>query len=819
MNVSELIGMRVVNRQTKAIGVIDAVDNNILHISFHGEIHKYLYPSCFATTLELDEEELQEEIEKEGLSASFELCKKNFKHAIGYEINHLKVTGGRKYKAMDGVLLPSQRGEYIYAFDTDTDMHFPDGTALKIWMPDRIIGAYIVSCEEFTIVLRSMEFLGESIESIEVTSEQWMLLEALSDRLDEMEPRIESIAYEVACKGNSQINRHMSIQCGQNLAYRRATSEPITFIWGPPGTGKTEILSNIALDHIEQGKRVLMVSYSNVSVDGALLRVAKKADYSMGTLVRYGYPRVRELLEDNRQLTSYQCVLSKNPVLAAEFKSLIVQKRKLKKKDPERIKINKRLAKIREKLMEQEKILIQNAQFVATTVSKAIVDKTVYSQKFDVVIFDEASMAYVPQVVFAAGLAKQHFICLGDFCQLPAIVQNKDDDRLTKDIFEYTRITDAVENNWGHNWLVMLNVQYRMHREIANLVNKYMYGGRLITSDEIFASRNEIAACSPMAGEAISMVDLSFCYSVCINTMDGSRINLLSALMCLRIAATFLDKYEVGIITPYSAQSRLILSMIRDMKEKDARYEQITSATVHQFQGSEKPIIIYDAVDCFRMPFPGTLLTSLKNNIANRMYNVALTRAKGKFILVANRDYFIRKNVSNKLIFTRTLGEIRNQGKSIEGLGILEEFYTEIPDKSKSMYLENREESWDVFCDDLRNASKKIHIDIPGVIDENDDAIEELSAILEKKDEAGIDISIRLEEDVTLPDRLHKYAQNGSYVTTPITFVDHSVIWFGQPLSAADFITEGDILETKYFPCLRFEGSITARALQAFLEI
>ena len=57
------------------------------------------------------------------------------------------------------------------------------------------------------------------------------------------------------------------------------------------------------------------------------------------------------------------------------------------------------------------------------------------------------------------------------------------------------------------------------------------------------------------------------------------------------------------------------------------------------------------------------------------------------------------------------------------------------------------------------------------------------------------------------------------YVTTPVTIVDKSIIWFGQPLYAADFISEGEILDTEYFPCVRFEGKYSARLLQAFLEM
>ena len=813
----KLIGMRVMNINTHSIGVVKDIRDGLVVIDYHGDISKHSYPSAFASYLELEDETMQEKIQGEGIGASFDNFKRTYRAAINTEIDFLKTTGGKKYKIIDGERLPSKGGEYLYAFDTDTDLHFPDGTAIKLWFPDNIIPGYVVSCEDFTILIRTMEYIGESIESVDFTSEQWQLLEALMDRLGEMNPGTDSLAYEVASNGKKQISKWQSLKCGQNLAFNRATSEGVTFIWGPPGTGKTETLANIALEHIDNGRRVLMLSYSNVSVDGALLRVAKKADLPEGMIIRYGYPRTKELL-DSKTLTSYQFVLHKNPGLTEEYQELLEKKKKLKRKDPERVAINKRLNKIRELLLEQEKELIQNSAFVATTVSKATVDSAVYTQRFDAVIFDEASMAYVPQIVFSAGLAKKFFICLGDFCQLPAIVQNKTDDRLMSDIFEYTGITSAVENNQNHEWLVMLDVQYRMHQDISDFVSELMYQGRLKTSDRIAESREEIAQCHPCPEAAMSMIDVSGMYSVCTKTMDGSRINILSALMCLRLAEKNIDKYEVGIITPYSAQSRLILSMIRDMQERDERWLKVSCATVHQFQGSEKPVIIYDAVDCFRMPYPGMLLTSMKNDTANRLFNVAITRAKGKFILVANVDYLERKNISKKLIFTKAMTQISKNNHSIDGLYVLDEMMpgeSEIP----HIYVEDRETSWSRFLQDLDEAKNRIHVDMPDVIDENDEAMDQLIKVLDQKQEEGLEICIRMPEDIDLPKELGGYIRNYSYVTNPVTIIDKRIVWFGQPLYAADFISEGDILDTEYFPCMRFEGNHAARSIQAFLEI
>lgn len=817
MDTKKLVGKRVMNTSTRAIGTIAYIREGIVAVNCHGDINKYSYPSAFAGLLELEDEKLQEEIRDAGIGASFENFKREYRYAIKNEIDFLKATGGKKNKIIDGEKLPSKSDEYLYAFDTDTDLHFPDGTAIKLWFPDNIVPGYVVSCEDFTIIIRTMEYLGESIESVEFTSEQWQLLEALIERLEEMEPSAGSLAYEIACNGKKQITEWQSIKCGQNYAFNRATSEGITFIWGPPGTGKTETLANIALEHIENGRRVLMLSYSNVSVDGALLRVAKKADLPEGMVIRYGYPRTKELL-DSKTLTSYQYVLHKNPEKAAEYQELNERKKKLKRKDPERIEVNKKLNKIRDYLLEEEKTLIHRSAFVATTVSKATVDKAIYTQRFDVVIFDEASMAYVPQIVFSAGIARDYFVCLGDFCQLPAIVQNNAEMRLTRDIFEHTGITSAVEKNQGHEWLVMLDLQYRMHQDIADFVSEHMYQGLLKTSERIAESRNEIAACHPCPDAAMSLIDLSGMYSVCTKTMDGSRINIMSAIMCLRLAEKNISQYEVGIITPYSAQSRLILAMIRDIQEHDKRWLKVSCATVHQFQGSEKPVIIYDAVDCFRMPYPGMLLTSLKNDTANRLFNVALTRAKGKFILVANIGFLERKNISKKLIFTKAMNLIRKEKHDVRGNYVLDEMMP-LETEKPIVYVEDRKTSWELFISDIKSAKNMVHIDVPDVIEDNDKAIAELAEILENKKAEALEICIRIPEEVDVPEGLKKYTREFGYVTNPVTIIDKKIVWFGQPLYAADFISEGDILDTEYFPCMRFIGPHTARSIQAFLEM
>lgn len=815
----ELVGQRVMHRTSRRIGKIIEVCNGKMHVFYGDSEGTYSFPACLADTFILENEDLQNQYMRDGADANFDQFKSLYKHAMNAEIAYLRETGGTRYRIIDGERLQTENNTYVYSFETDSELHFPDGTTIKLWLPGKIIPAQVISCEEFTIIIQPIEFIGEKVETVEFTAESWQLMEALAERMEELNAATSPIAYELACKGYSKIDQRKSIGLGQDLALKKSTMQPITFIWGPPGTGKTTTLARIALEHILNGKRVLMLSYSNVSVDGAVLKIANMSDQEPGQIIRYGYPRVKELLE-SETLTSYSFVLYKNPDLAEKYKVLGQERSKLKRKDPRRIEIRKKLNKIREKLLQQEKQLVQEAVFVATTVSKAVVDKTLYTQKFDVVIFDEASMAYIPQVVFAASLAKKHFCCLGDFRQLSAIVQNPADTLLIKDIFEHTGITSAVENGYGHEWLVMLNYQYRMHPEIAKFVSKHMYESLLQSASAIYEHRQIIADLAPKEKEPMSLVDLSSTYSVCIKTMNGSRINLMSAMICIKLAEMFAGEYGVGIITPYSAQSRLVLAMIRDIQERNEKFASVRCATVHQFQGSEQPIIIYDAVDCFRMPFPGSLLTSKKNDTANRLFNVAMTRTQGKFILVANKDYLFRKNISKDLMFTKALKTLTSPELYIGREDLFEELGTQ-EEETPEMFLGDRDEidSWERYLNDIENASDEIFIDVPGVMDDDVDALENFIAALAAAEENGVKICIRTAENLTLAKPLNKYRADHSRVTTPVTLIDKEKVWFGEPLSSADFISEGSIIETKYFPCLRFVGRHTARMIKALFEI
>lgn len=493
---------------------------------------------------------------------------------------------------------------------------------------------------------------------------------------------------------------------------------------------------------------------------------------------------------------------------------MILKERKIVDRKSNRyVEIEKRLSEIRKLMKEEEKRSTRRAEFVATTVSKAIADSTIYNQKFDTVIFDEASMAYIPQIIFSAGLAKSHFICMGDFAQLPPIVQSDNNNILNVDIFKFCGISDAVEFGYGHKWLCMLDTQYRMHPDIAEFSSQTMYHG-LLKSDKNMEKRRESTVNSePFPKKALQLVDLSGMLSVCFKTSDKSRINVLSAFVAIGLAINAARKNEVGIITPYNAQSRLLHAFSRDIEQQSTGLKKITCATVHQFQGSEKDVIIYDAVDCYRMTHPGTLISSTTNNYSNRLYNVAVTRAKGKMISIVNADYMRTKKLSENLIFRKMIDNLSEEKTVSSG----NELINEIGSKTLSQYLLTEGE--DAFLTDLSKAKREICIDIPSGTNASLEWIKRFSDTIHKAQKQGVRVIIRSDNLNALSGKVRNYAIENKFITDPIAIIDKQIIWYGMPVSNADFTAEGKTIPTQFKPILRFQGKYAAQSLYGFLEM
>lgn len=847
----DLTGKRV-HHQSFGDGVITEQKKTTIVVTFRDGAKMFSYPGCFQTYLKILDTDLKEDVQEvvsqhehaetaerkqrinelqtsissnrrqekdksvqiKPFASVADFCQA-YRMALSAEISFIRMTGGKHILLQEGKRIGRDNGQFVYLLESEDELNYPEGTPVTIWKGQSQISGKILNCEAFSVYLISELDLGAEVEMLNISAEACYLLQSVSERLMDLSLEPSEIAQDLICNGLKEIDyRNSDIAKGQETAVRMSLEQPITFVWGPPGTGKTQTLAKIAWAHIDKGERVLMLSYSNVSVDGAILRVTSlKNDVFPGQLVRYGFPKDKRISE-HPYLSSYNLAINNYPDLLKRRTQLQAEKKRLEKNDPKLIQVEKELNEIRRELRAAESQCVRNAKFVATTVSKAIVDKEIRNGAFDVVIFDEASMATIPQIAYAAKLARKNFVCMGDFRQLPPIVQSSKESPLNADIFQYCGITQAVDQGSNHKWLCLLDTQYRMHPEIADFAGRSIYNGLLKSANGMTEKREKTVMAEPFAGRAMEFVDLSGTMSTCIKSSDDSHANVLSAFVTFSLALKAAQTQEVGIITPYHAQSRLLHAMVRDVNELEALPHAIKCATVHQFQGSEEDVIVYDAVDCYRLPFPGALIASTAGRYADRLFNVAMTRSKGKFICVANGSFMRNKGMSENLMFMQMLKSYRATAPMIPEIirpnDDLEKYYFDFVEKENQV---------DEFIKDLATARREVRIDIPDSPANSDINITRIAQALAEAQSRGVKVFVRAESKKNLHPTLKYFAVENHYLTDPIALIDKTVTWFGMPESAACFKIEGRTSAINNRPCIRFWGTHTAKILYGLLEM
>ena len=847
----DLTGKRVHHRSF-GDGVITEQKKTTIVVTFRDGAKMFSYPGCFQTYLKILDTDLKEDVQEvvsqhehaetaerkqrinelqtsissnrrrekdksvqiKPFASVADFCQA-YRMALSAEISFIRMTDGKHILLQEGKRIGRDNGQFVYLLESEDELNYPEGTPVTIWKGQSQISGKILNCEAFSVYLISELDLGEEVEMLNISAEACYLLQSVSERLMDLSLEPSEIAQDLICNGLKEIDyRNSDIAKGQETAVRMSLEQPITFVWGPPGTGKTQTLAKIAWAHIDKGERVLMLSYSNVSVDSAILRVTSlKNDAFPGQLVRYGFPKDKRISE-HPYLSSYNLAINNYPDLLKRRTQLQAEKKRLEKNDPKLIQGEKELNEIRRELRTAESQCVRNAKFVATTVSKAIVDKEIRNSAFDVVIFDEASMATIPQIAYAAKLARKNFVCMGDFRQLPPIVQSSKESPLNADIFQYCGITQAVDQGSNHKWLCLLDTQYRMHPEIADFAGRSIYNGLLKSANGMTEKREKTVMAEPFAGRAMEFVDLSGTMSTCIKSSDDSHANVLSAFVTFSLALKAAQTQEVGIITPYHAQSRLLHAMVRDVNELEALPHAIKCATVHQFQGSEEDVIVYDAVDCYRLPFPGALIASTAGRYADRLFNVAMTRSKGKFICAANGSFMRNKGMSENLMFMQMLKSYRATAPMIPEIirpdDDLEKYYFDFVEKENQV---------DEFIKDLATARREVRIDIPDSPANSDINTTRIAQALAEAQSRGVKVFVRAESKKNLHPTLKYFAVENHYLTDPIALIDKTVTWFGMPESAACFKIEGRTSAINNRPCIRFWGTHTAKILYGLLEM
>lgn len=308
---------------------------------------------------------------------------------------------------------------------------------------------------------------------------------------------------------------------------------------------------------------------------------------------------------------------------------------------------DKEIGLLREKISALEKELISDARVIFCTLTKNYMTNLLEGQKFDAVIVDEISMALPPLIFLAGGRATRRAILVGDFCQLPPIVQSDSEiskTRLGTDIFHLSQLVSNLEPDEDAHQLTRLRVQRRMLPQIADVARHLVYNQTGIEDHSEVRKRSLPGWLNFISDSPLTIIDTADLHSWC-GKQPGtlSRFNIYSANIAVEIAgmaASLIPRPDlessppIGIVTPYSAQRRLTAHLV---KQLELNYW-IIAGTVHTFQGNEAELIIFDSV--LDEPYWSARLCNPNNRKdVIRDLNVAVTRARNKFIFIGSSEW------------------------------------------------------------------------------------------------------------------------------------------------------------------------------------
>ena len=392
------------------------------------------------------------------------------------------------------------------------------------------------------------------------------------------------------------------------------SNDRVAFVFGPPGTGKTQQLAEMLLDRMagEGVGKILVLAPTNKAADVLTLRILELARNCPAAspedwLVRFGGTMDESLQRDDR-------IYREKNVDVSAFDKLVL----------------------------------------VTTVARYPYDTTrpnngtgrpLREEKWTEVFLDEASMIELPYAVYLLlQQPRAKFVIAGDPKQLPPVTQNEylED----KNVYTFFGIDSfkLERTPVGDYAIQRLDKQYRSVPAIGDVFSRFAYSGHLLharTADSI----RPLGLESRMAAGPVNIIRFPFdaehenIYHP--RTVGGSAFHVYSALFAAEFALSLdgivsvkegEEPPSIGIVSPYKVQAALIARIVEQRLAESPGRCRIVVGTAHKFQGDQCTIMIV----CLNPPGHRS-----GRSLVNRepLLNVAVSRASDYlFLMVPDKD-------------------------------------------------------------------------------------------------------------------------------------------------------------------------------------
>ena len=344
--------------------------------------------------------------------------------------------------------------------------------------------------------------------------------------------------------------------------------------------------------------------------------------------------------------------------------------------------------------LEAIKQYIIGTRVIVGTTSMMTSKPFIFSLKhFKLAIIDESSQILEPNLIGLLS-AVDKFILIGDYKQLPAVVQQSEQDSgiptindsqkggiidmsILQDICLtncrnslFERLIHWEDHEERSEFIGILRRQGRMHPEIAEFPNRMFYRREKLEpvpcphqleTELSYTLPSEDALDDLLKEHRMIFLPSKFCKEP--NVSDKINANEAAIVVDLlrRIHRFYGERFDakktVGVIVPYRNQ----IAMVRKGIEKLGipELEKISIDTVERYQGSQRDVIIYSFTiqNIWQLDFLAGNSFVEDGAIIDRKLNVAITRARKQMIMTGNPEI-----LRNNQIFSELMNYVKEKG-------------------------------------------------------------------------------------------------------------------------------------------------------------
>ena len=352
-------------------------------------------------------------------------------------------------------------------------------------------------------------------------------------------------------------------------------------IQGPPGTGKSYTASNMIIDLIKAKKKIGVTALSHKVITGLLEKIQSEADKA-GLKIN-----MIQKVSGGDEADYPWLTFSDNAKMLSHIGTANV---------------------------------VAGTSFMWSTPN--------YNESVDYLFVDEAGQLALIDTL-AISLSTKNIILLGDPQQLQQPQQGVHP--------EGTEVSALEHVINGHQTIspeqgVFLKETWRMHPTICAFDSELFYESKLSARVEL--TNQSIIGNTKFAGSGLFHVSVN--HKGNTNASQEEVDEIIKIVLELtkgdvkwnnsENVQTVVTKNDIKIISPYNAQVQRILEQIED----------VSVGTVDKFQGQEAPVIIYSVATSSPEDAPRGMEFLYSPN----RFNVAVSRARGIFIMVSNPSIF-----------------------------------------------------------------------------------------------------------------------------------------------------------------------------------